>query len=139
MMENVNLIGVIVAAVASMVVGFIWYGPLFGKPWAKLMGWNAAHMEKAKNDKAGMMKTYGMSFVGSIFMAFVLSMLIGLTGKVTMMDGVMLGFWSWLGFVMPVQMTDVLFGGKSWNLFMINTGYQLASLLVMGATLTLIG
>jgi hypothetical protein len=31
-------------------------------------------------------------------------------------------FWMWLGFVMPVQATDVIFGGKSWHLFGIKPG-----------------
>ena len=36
-MPNVNLIAVLVATVARMVVGFIWYAPqLFGKPMVAL-------------------------------------------------------------------------------------------------------
>lgn len=131
---NVNLVGVFVAAIASMVVGFLWYGPLFGKPWMKLMG-----MKSPPKMDSKMQKTYAMSFVGSIVTAYVLSVFAGLMGAKTVVDGMMAGFWAWLGFAAPIQMTEVLFGGKSWNLYYINTGYFLASLLVMGATLVLVG
>lgn len=37
-MVPVNYLAILVAAVLSMVLGFLWYGPLFGKEWTKLMG-----------------------------------------------------------------------------------------------------
>ncbi len=38
MQHHVNLLAVIVAAVSTMVVGFIWYSPiLFAKPWMREM------------------------------------------------------------------------------------------------------
>lgn len=137
-LQDVNILGILLAGVASMVVGFVWYGPLFGKPWSKLMGWDAKSMDKIKKEM-NMGKTYGASFVGSLVMAFVLAQLLGITKSDTLVAGAMMGFWAWLGFVAPVQFTDVLFGEKNINLFYINTGYQLASLLAMGAVLTIIG
>lgn len=38
MEANVNYLAVVVAAVASMAVGFLWYGVLFRKQWMSLMG-----------------------------------------------------------------------------------------------------
>jgi hypothetical protein len=45
------------------------------------------------------------------------------------------GLGVWAAFVMTVQLTDKLFTNKPWNLFLINTGYQLACYLAMGAIL----
>lgn len=127
-MFEINLLAVLLAAVASMVVGFAWYSPmLFGKPWMKLMGIKSADMKSAQKK---MMPMYGLSFLGALLMAFVLSQF-GAT--------LMTAFWAWVGFVMPVQMTDVIFGSKKWMLFAINTGYQLTSLIVMGVVLGLLG
>lgn len=125
---NVNFIAILAAAVSSMVLGFLWYGPLFGKPWMKLSG--------ITPQKKGMSQTYALSFVGAIVMAYVLSNFIGFSGATDYTSAGMIGFWAWLGFVGPVQMTDVLFGGKSWNLYFINTGYQLVSLIIMGMVLS---
>lgn len=136
---EVNYLAVLIAAVASMAVGFVWYGPvLFGKAWMKLMGHTKEAMEKAKKE---MGKTYTISFVGALVMAYVLTHVVAqgqaFYGTDPVMTGLMAGFWSWLGFVAPVQMTEVLFGSKKWNLYFINTGYQLVSLLVMGVIISL--
>lgn len=129
-----NYFALLAAGVASTFVGFLWYSPvLFGNPWMKAMGLNK---EKMEGMKKGMNKTYAISFVGGLVMAYVLSMLISLTGSTGMNEVLVLAFWAWFGFAAPVQLTEVLFGGKSYNLYFINTGYQLASLLVMGAVLS---
>ena len=36
-MYEVNLLAVLVAGIVPMIVGFLWYGPLFSKRWLALM------------------------------------------------------------------------------------------------------
>lgn len=135
-MMNVNLLAVLFGAIGSMVVGFVWYGPLFGKSWAKLMGFS----EKETQDmKKGMGKTYGIMFVASFIMAYILSQFVGITGTYTLMNGMTIGFWAWLGFVATVMMTGMLFGKKSLQLYFIDSGYQLANLVIMGAIVGSLG
>ncbi len=130
-----NYLVVLAAAVASMVVGFLWYSPLlFGNPWMKLMGYTQKSMQKAKK-RMGMM--YGLSFVATLLTGYVFTLFVKTIPTLTLLEGVYLACMVWLGFVAPVQSTEVLFGGKSWKLFSINTGYQLASLVVMGIILSL--
>jgi len=136
---EVNYLAIILAGVASMAVGFLWYGPmLFGKQWVKLMGYTDESMGKAKKE---MGKTYTMSFVFTLIMAYVLSHVMGLSQSFysysPISTGLMSAFWMWLGFAMPVQATDALFGGKRKKLVAINTGYQLVSLLAMGIVISL--
>lgn len=136
---EVNYLAVLLAGVATMVVGFLWYGPmLFAKPWMKLMGHTEKSLEKEKD---AMGKTYTISFLLALVTAYVLSHVMTFSENYfhypQLMTGLTSAFWMWLGFVMPVQATDVLFGGKKWKLFAINTGYQLASLLAMGVVLGL--
>lgn len=133
----INWVAVVIAAVASMVIGFVWYGPLFGKPWIKLMGMSKSDIKRAKS--AGMSLQYGVSLIGSLAMAFVLSYFLLFMGTNSLVTAAMVGFWAWLGFVAPIQMTEVLFGGKSLPLFLINTGYQLVNLVAMGAIIGLLG
>jgi hypothetical protein len=136
-MIEVNYLGVLLAAVGSMVVGFAWYSPsLFGKQWMKLMGYTT---EKLKKEQKEMGKWYSVSFVLSLITAYVLAHVMALSQNFYhnpgVMTGLMTAFWSWFGFMMPVQMTGEIFGGKNWGLFAINTSYQLVSLLVMGIIL----
>ncbi len=44
----INYLAVVVAAIANMVLGFLWYGSLFGKQWIKLSGFTAEAMNEAK-------------------------------------------------------------------------------------------
>lgn len=136
---EVNYFAVLVAAIASMAVGFLWYGPmLFAKPWMKLMGHTKESLEK---EKKNMGKTYGASFVLSLITAYMLSHVMSLSMNFfhygAMMTGLTSGLAMWFGFIMPVQATDELFGSKKIKLFAINTGYQLASVLAMGVVLVL--
>lgn len=135
----VNYVAVVLAGVVSMVVGFLWYSPmLFGNQWAKLSGFTKEGLKKAQK-KAGPM--YVLSFVASLVTAYVLTHVMALSENTfhyaRVNTGVTTAFWVWVGFVAPVQLTDVLFMGKKWSLFFINTGYQLASLVVMGVALGL--
>ncbi len=137
---EVNYLAVFVASVVSMGVGFVWYTVLFGKSWMKLMGYTKASMEEARK---GMGKTYAISFAFTLLMAYMLFHVMVFSDNYYHYTKLMTGFASafsmWLGFVAPVQATDVLFGGKTWKLFWINTGYQLASLLAMGLTMAMMG
>lgn len=134
---QLNFLSVLVAGLASMGLGFFWYSPmLLGNPWMKMMGYTKESMSEAQK-KMGMM--YVLSFAATLIMAWVLTYVIQYSQYATRMDwlytGLSTGFWMWLGFVAPVQITDVIFGNKQWKLFAINTGYQLVSLLIMGAIL----
>ena len=138
-MIEVNYIAVLLAAVVSMAIGFAWYSTaLFGKPWMKLMGYTEKSM---KESSKGMEKMYALSFVLALLTAYVLSHVMTFSenffGYSAVQTGLTSGFWMWVGFVAPVQASDVIFGGKKWKLFWINTGFQLVSLLGMGLTLGL--
>ena len=125
-----NWVAIVVAAIAQFVIGWIWYGPLFGKTWMSMMG-----MSQQSMSREGMGKTMVLTFIGSLVTAAVLSMLVGWMGAKTLGAGIAAGFWAWLGFVATVTLGGVLFAKMSWNLYILNNAYQLISLAVMGAIL----
>ncbi len=129
-MIQVNYVAVGAAAVSAMVVGGLWYGPLFGKPWMKLVG-----ISKDDVKKSEMPKLYGIMFLGAIIEAYILSMFIHYAGAVGLFNGAKTGFWAWLGFVGPVMLGNYMFSKKPLNLFGIDAGYALVNLLVMGAVI----
>jgi hypothetical protein len=126
----VNWVAVVVAAIAQMVLGFIWYGPLFGKTWMSMMGINPQTVRRE-----GMGKTYAWQAVGSLVTAAVLGRLVATMGASTAGAGIVAGFWVWLGFVATVTLSSVLYERRSFNLYALNNAYQLVSLAVMGAVL----
>ena len=44
----INYWAVLGAAVAMMVIGALWYGPIFGRVWMKLMGYDRQSMKDMK-------------------------------------------------------------------------------------------
>lgn len=131
----INYLAILVVAIINMVLGFLWYGALFGKTWMALMGATPEQMEAGK----AKMKSEGWKYYGVLLMAYVLwhsitfaASYLDITG---ISAGLMAGVWSWLGFVVPVTLSSVLWEGKSWKLWLLNNGYYLVALLVMGSIL----
>jgi hypothetical protein len=133
---GINPWAVLVAAVATMVIGFLWYSPiLFARPWMRLMGCDPDDKAKLAEMQKGAGKLYGITFVATLVSAVVLAKIIDLTSVNTVLYGMKVGFAVWLGFVAPVQLTGTLFSKQPTKLFLINTGYQLVCYLAMGAIL----
>jgi Protein of unknown function (DUF1761) len=137
LLMGVNLWAVLAAAVASMIIGFVWYSPiLFAKPWMLAMGYDPedkvriAEMQKTARPK------YGISFLASLLTAFVLGKFMLHFGISTYFYGAKVGFEVWIAFVLTVQLTDKLFSNRPLKLFLINTGYQFVCYLVIGAVVS---
>jgi surface polysaccharide O-acyltransferase-like enzyme len=133
---GVNLGAVVVSALATMVVGFLWYSPmLFAKPWTILMGYDPNDKAKMDEMRKSAGPSYSMSLVASLLAAFVLGKLIAVSGTMGAVDGLKIGLVVWLGFVTTVQFTNALFSRQPNKLYLINTGYQAVCYVVMGAIL----
>lgn len=131
---DINYWSVLAAAVAQMIIGFIWYSDaLLGKQWRKEMGISDAKGKKMQ--EGGMAKMMGLGFVGALLMAYVFSFIIVGFEHTTLVEGIYAGFWAWLGFIVPLLLGNVLWGGQSWKLWLINATYWLTTLAVMGAIL----
>ena len=138
-MIPINLLAVIGAALAAIVLGFLWYGPFFGKKWVQESGMTEEKMNAAK--AKGMGKTYAIMIASTLVMSYVLahSLLFANTYLNTsgISAGLQGGFWNWLGYVVPVSLGAVLWDGKSWTYWCITGGYYLVALLIMGVILSL--
>ena len=137
---GVNVWAVLVGALATMVVGFLWYSPmLFANPWMKLMGYDPNDKAKVAEMQKSAGAMYSLSLVASVLSAAVLAKIIGVTVVSSPLSaallGMEIGFAVWLGFVTTVQLTGALFTKQPAKLYAINTGYQLVCYLAMGAIL----
>jgi len=131
----VNYLAVIVAAIAGFIVGWLWWGPLFGKTWVRLSGMSKNDIDKAK--KKGMAGPMIIALIAQLIMAWVLAALIITLGEVGYVATSMLAFWLWLGFVATIGVGMVLWQGKPWGLFWVNNLGWLVSLLVMAIVISL--
>jgi Protein of unknown function (DUF1761) len=136
-MHSLNYWAILVAAISTIVVGFLWYSPLlFAKLWMKEMGYDPNDKAKTEEMKKTAGPAYAWSFVASLLSAFTLALILHGLRAEDLNFGLMVSFHVWLGFVATVQLTGALFSKQSMKLFGINTGYQLVCYLVMGTILT---
>lgn len=134
----INYLAILVAVVANFILGFLWYTPLFGKAWAKEMGFDTS----VKPSGGEMAKGMVFMVVGNFLMAYVFahnmvawSFVPGMD-KMPKVGSVMnSAIFTWLGFYLPVDIGIVTWEKRSWKLFGINTGYHLAMLLVAATIL----
>lgn len=121
---------VIVAAIVQMILGFLWYGPLFGKTWMSLMGITP---QRGGSGGGGMSATYAWTFVASLVSAGVLRKFATTVAARDLGAGIMLGLLVWLGFVATVTLGSVLYEKRPVKLYILNNAYQLINLAVTGA------
>lgn len=131
MISQINYLSIIAAAVVSFGIGMAWYSPfLFARPWMRLSGLTDELMRQRNP-----IFPLTVSFTADLVLSYVLLHFMQYAGANSAALGLIAGFWAWLGFIATVQLSDALFTGKPFSLFLINTGYRLASLLAMGAIL----
>ena len=129
-MHDVNLFAVLVAGLVPLIVGALWYGPLFGKRWMALMETTEEELQQGFNP----LKTYGGSFVLSLVTAFVLAQLIADVAPESVsslegsggsaMVGVHLGLMALAAFVLPAAHQSVTFEGRKAGLAWLNVAYN---------------
>jgi len=130
----VNILAIVVAAIVGMVIGALWYSPyLFGKTWMRLSKMSEKQLKVMK--AKGMGKTYLIAFIAALVTAYVLALFIDLTQAGTLLQGIQIGFWVWLGFIATTMLGNVLWEGKPVQLYVLNVVHQLVSIAVMGAIL----
>lgn len=130
----IHLAPLVAAALTRMVIGALWYSPLlFLSAWHRVSGVSEAEMN------AGIARAVAVDLIGSFIMAFVLLHAVKYAGASTAAQGVAVGFFNWLGFVAVVAIGTVTYLRKPLQLFLIQNGYLLLSLLAMGAILAVWG
>ncbi|MEK6839528.1 MAG: DUF1761 domain-containing protein [Nanoarchaeota archaeon] len=133
---DINLLAVLVAAIATIIIGSLWYSPLlFGKIWMRLNGTTQKQMQEAKKKSMGML--YFIAFITSLVTAYVLAHFMTYVEVTTLSGALQFGFWVWLGFFATTQLGMVLWDNKPFKLYLLNTLHYLVSLLVMSMILGL--
>lgn len=127
-LESINVLAILVTALAGFVIGSIWYGPLFSKAWLKASGTPTGNMTTAQT-----VRLFASAYVLNVVIAFGLALLIG--GHHSLHGGLHTGFFVSVMFMATAIGVTYLFERKPLKLFFINAGYQVVNCTVMGAIL----
>jgi hypothetical protein len=126
--HSVNWLAVLVAALAGFIVGSLWYGPLFQKPWMAATG-----MTKEKGAQASMPLIFGGAYVLNVLGAFGIAVVLGNQGGVG--AGLHVGAFAAFFFIATALGVIYLFEQRPFKLWLIDAGYQVVNFAAMGAVI----
>lgn len=130
-MPEFNVWAVLTAAVASFLLGGIWYSPvLFGKAWQRETGLSDEQLQKGN-----MAMIFGLAFLLCLGAAFVFAMFLGPRPPLAL--GLGAGSSAGLFWVSSSFGINYLFERKSLKLFLINGGYHTLQFTLIGLILAL--
>ncbi len=124
-----NYLAVVVVGVLHFVLAMIWYSPaVFGKRWMKLSG-----VKKMGATPAAL----ALGLLSSLVMAFVLGQLVSVAKVGTLLDGALVGFMAWAGFIATLSLGGVLWKNEPPQLYFLNNVFNVLALIIMGAILAI--
>ena len=122
---TIDWVGVIIATVAAMVLGAIWYGPLFGQRWVALMGKSREELQ------ANMGIGYGLAVVGSFILSIVMTYVTQWGAAEGFGEGIIVGIVMWAGFIISTQVVGMVFEQRSWEFIMLVSGNSLLTFIIV--------
>jgi len=133
-MSAINWLAVLVAALIPFAIGFLWYGPMFGKPWMESVG-----LTQEDGDKMNPAKVFPISLVAQLVMAFCLAMFFygdpSAADTVTAATGSFYGFLTGFGWVSMAICINSLFEQRSFKYITITSAYWIVVFTLMGLIL----
>lgn len=122
---GINWIAVALGAVFSMVLGTLWYGPLFGKLWMKLIG-------KKPEELNSNPTMYVFTFIAALVGSLVLAVLVNSLGISTWGPGLVAGAVVWIGIGVTGLVTTSIFNETKAGVVALFAAYQLIVYLAEG-------
>ena len=127
-----NIYAILVSALILWMLGAVWYSPaLFAKPWMSALG--IVHVPGAP--KKGLALGMISSLIGDVILSLVLWHMVAWSQSESFGAGAFIGFLSWLGFFAAPNFAQGIYEGRPMRLFLINNGYWLIGLLIVGGLL----
>jgi len=123
-----NYAAVVVAAVAYWVLGAVWYGVLFSKPWMALENMSVEQMNSMNP-----VLPYVITFALNLLIAYSLAQICIWRNADTIGRGASVGVLLWIGFVGPITFTTYMYEMRPRTLYAINEFFPLAGMVLMGA------
>jgi surface polysaccharide O-acyltransferase-like enzyme len=127
---DVNYLAVILGALATQPLGFLWYSNFFGSRWMQARGYTMADIQGG----GGM--GYLVSFLGALLIAYTLARLVDMVSADSVLDCIAVAAFVWVGFTATVQASQIAFSPHATSpmaVFAIEGGFYLVSFVMIGA------
>ncbi len=123
-MGEINFVSGIVASFTGLVLGYLWYSVIFAKEWQRLSGVTDEQLG------TGMAKKTIGSYLLTLVMSLTMAAFVG--ADATPMFGLFAGLAAGIGWVAMAFGTNYLFEHKPLKLYLINAGYNVVLLGIIG-------
>jgi hypothetical protein len=139
LLSHINFPAVIVAAIAAIAIGSIWFGPrTFFPVWWAAMGRPADEKPGGQN----MAVVFGSTFVAQFVQAFAVAIVVAMqadrgNNQLGAFDGLFIGLLLGVGIAAAASLTHRLFAGQSFKVWAIEVGNDIVSLTVMSVIIAL--
>lgn len=132
----INYLAVLTCVVLSIGIAVVWYGPLFGRKWAEIVGGNFDTAEARRDMQKRVMPLYVTQFLLTFFQVTILAFYIQGWKDASGLENAL---WIWAAFVMPTIAASSMWNNDSakisWARFLIQSGYQLVVFALFGFVL----
>jgi hypothetical protein len=133
---EVNLLAVLAASVAALVVGVVWYLPaVLGRPWANAVSRYTGQSAEALLAPTNTAPSLGLWLLTAFVNAFILALLMRSLGTDTIGEALVLAVAAWAGFGLTFSSWPVLFGRQPSMVWFVNNGAFLLMQIVMAVIL----
>ncbi len=130
------MLSILVGAVALFAFGALWFTVIFGKTWARLMGFTADKMTPEEQNKAkemGMTKPLILNFITTIITASVVYYIFPQILTLSFSEFLKIMLIIWLGFGFPIYANAAIWERKSWKLVLINSASGIISVVIIAS------
>jgi hypothetical protein len=127
---RINYVAIVVAAILYFLLGALWFGVLFSNQWMALEGFKEADLKNINPTIP-----YVVSMIANLVIAFILALVCATQKADSLVKGAQTGILVGIGFVATTALSTYLFEGRSLNLYLINEGYPVVGMALMGAVL----
>ena len=128
--EGINWLAVLAAALSAFVLGGLWYGPLFRRPWCRENG-----IDPNAPPNGHRAKILGTAFVAALVAAAAFAII--LRANPPLFIAVHAGFLTGLAYVGMSFGINYAFAGRSLKLWLIDAGYHTLQFTLYGLILGL--
>ena len=126
---RLNYLAILVSALVYFAMQAVWF-TVFMKEWLAGIG---KTVDQLHQEGASVVLAYVVTFAGALVMAAVISWFTQMTGKQTVIRGIVVGIVAWIGFVLTTWSAEYAFEEKGIRILAVNTGISLIGMVVMGA------
>lgn len=135
---SVNYLAIILAALASRVVGYSWYSPsILGKVWQQFIKLPAKSIKK--DTLADNIKAFSLAIISAYVLYYFVAMFNHYFTTSWLSASLNTSFLIWVGFVLTTHLTKDIFEKRDIRFSGITIGHHLFEFMAMGLAIGLMG